>query len=52
MGLVALAETGALMAFGVSCPDMFRRATVFVDKARKGAKPGDLPVKRATTFER
>jgi ABC-type uncharacterized transport system substrate-binding protein len=44
-------HAGGLMAYAVNFPVIWRRAAVFIDKILKGAKPADLPVEQASTFE-
>jgi putative ABC transport system substrate-binding protein len=42
---------GGLASYGVSRPDLWRRAASYVHKIIYGAKPADLPVEQPTKFE-
>lgn len=44
-------EAGGLMAYGPNFPAMYQALDAYIDRIFKGAKPGDLPIQRPTTFE-
>jgi putative tryptophan/tyrosine transport system substrate-binding protein len=45
------AEAGGLVSYGVDAVDQFRRASEYVSRVLRGAKPADLPVQAPTKFE-
>jgi putative ABC transport system substrate-binding protein len=45
------AEAGGLISYYHSGEETWRRATVYVDKILRGAKPADLPVEQVTKLE-
>jgi putative ABC transport system substrate-binding protein len=49
-GLIDYVRSGALMAYGPSHKEMYRRAAQYVDKILKGTNPSDLPVQQPTKF--
>ena len=50
-GFREFVDGGGLIAYGVSVPDLCRRAAIYVDKIIKGANPANLPIEQPTTFE-
>ena len=46
-----IATNGGLVSYGIDVTDLFRRATVYVDRILRGTRPGELPVQLPTKFE-
>jgi putative tryptophan/tyrosine transport system substrate-binding protein len=46
-----LIEVGALLTFGPNVAELHQRASVYLHKILKAAKPADLPMQQPTTFE-
>jgi putative tryptophan/tyrosine transport system substrate-binding protein len=44
-------EAGGLLVYATNFDDLFRQAADYVDKVLRGARPGELPVQQAATFE-
>jgi putative tryptophan/tyrosine transport system substrate-binding protein len=42
---------GGLMSYGPDHIDLTRRAAVYIDRILKGAKPAELPVEQASTYQ-
>jgi putative ABC transport system substrate-binding protein len=44
-------EAGALLSYGTTLAEAFRRSAEYIDRILRGAKPADLPVQQPTKFE-
>jgi ABC-type uncharacterized transport system substrate-binding protein len=50
-GWAPFAQRGNLLVYGPVFADVYRRLASYVDRIRKGAKPGDLPIEQPTKLE-
>ena len=46
-----MVTAGGLISYGIDTVDLYRRASAYIDRILKGAKPTDLPVQLPTRFE-
>jgi putative ABC transport system substrate-binding protein len=45
------ARSGGLVSYGIDALDLFRRASLYIDRILRGSKPNELPVQQPTKFE-
>ena len=50
-GWPVFAQSGALCTYGPRLTESYRRLAYYVDRIARGARPGDLPIERPTTFD-
>ncbi len=44
-------DAGGLIAYGPDLPAVYRRATYYIDRLLRGAKPSDLPLEEPSVFD-
>lgn len=44
-------EAGGLISYAADVNDLTRRAATYIDKILRGAKPADLPIEQASTYQ-
>jgi len=44
-------ESGGLMSYGENLRGSYRATAAYINRIKKGANPGDLPVEQPTRFE-
>lgn len=51
VGISSFAEAGGLLGYSANRPLLYGHSAAFVDKILRGAKPGEIPIERATKFD-
>jgi putative tryptophan/tyrosine transport system substrate-binding protein len=51
LGWSEFPKAGGLLSYGPNLSDMFRRCAGLLDKVLRGAKPAEIPVEQASTYQ-